>query len=64
MLELSTGDSTVVLFADSREELLSLAEELTSVNAAALGRPHVRREQDLPPPAAGAIDGTRDCAGR
>ncbi len=63
MLELYTGDSTVVLFADTREELLALAEELTSVNASALGRPDVGRGQDLPPPAAGAVEGTRGCSG-
>jgi len=48
MLELYTGDSTVVLFADTEDKLLALAEELVSVNASALRRPHVGRGQDLP----------------
>lgn len=61
MLELYTGDSTVVLFADTEDKLFALAEELASVNAAELGRPSVGRSQDLPPPLPGAVEGTRGC---
>lgn len=62
MLELYTGDSTVVLFADTEDKLLALAEELVSVNASALGRSRVVRGQDLPPPAADS--GASGCSGR
>ncbi len=64
MLELYTGDSTVVLFADTEDKLLALAEELASVNAAKLGRPSIGRGQDLPPPLPGAVEGTRGCSDR
>lgn len=64
MLELYTGGSAVVLFADTEDKLLTLADELASVNASALGRPSVGRGQGLPPPLPGAVEGALDCSGR
>lgn len=64
MLEIYSGDSTIVLFARDKAQLLELASELSSVNAFALDRPGVGREQALPQPAAGAMDGTMACSVR
>jgi hypothetical protein len=57
-LEISTGDSTVVIFGDSRELLLSAAAALRT----RAGSPRsVGPGSQLPAPAAGAEDGTLSC---
>lgn len=57
-LEISTGDTTVVLFGDSRERLIAAAQQLRT-------RPGSRRSpalnQDLPAPTPGAEEGTLTC---
>ena len=53
-LELQTGRSTVVVFADSRARVLRVAYALRPVGARALSGP-------LPPPAPGAVQGTLPC---
>ncbi|HEU6443721.1 MAG TPA: hypothetical protein VFL61_01550 [Gaiellaceae bacterium] len=61
MLEIYSGDSTIVLFARSEEQLFTLADELLSVNAGKVGNPSVERKAALPPPAQGAMTGTLEC---
>jgi hypothetical protein len=54
-LELQTGRSTIVVFADSRQRLSRIAENLRSLDArTAPGVP-------LPPPTPGAVDGPLVC---
>jgi len=55
-LELQTGSSTVVVFADSRGRAARVARALRAVNGSepAGSRP-------LPPPDPGALEGTLDC---
>lgn len=54
-LELQTGRSTIVVFADSRQRLSRIAKDLRSLDArTASGVP-------LPPPAPGAVDGQLAC---
>jgi hypothetical protein len=54
-LELQTGRSTIVVFADSRQRLSRIANDLRSVDARiASGAP-------FPPPAPGAVDGQLAC---
>jgi hypothetical protein len=54
-LELQTGRSTVVVFADSRGRAVRIAEALRAVNGSiAVGSP-------LPQPAPGALEGTLGC---
>jgi hypothetical protein len=54
-LEMQTGTSTVVIFARTRADVLTVADALRGVNVA------VRRAADLPRPAAGALDGSLRC---
>ncbi len=54
-LEIQTGTSTVVVFARSRDEALTVADALRGVNVAA------GQTVPLPPPAAGAMNGTLRC---
>ena len=64
-LEIQTGTSTVVVFARSRDEVLQVASALRGVNVAAQASRGVnvaaRASEALPPPAAGALDGTLKC---
>jgi hypothetical protein len=54
-LELQSGRSTIVVFADSRQRLSRIAADLRSLSAgAASGVP-------LPPPAPGAVEGRLAC---
>jgi len=53
-LELQTGRSTVVVFADSRARVLRVVSALRPVGERALSGP-------LPPPAPGAVQGTLPC---
>lgn len=64
MLEVYSGDSTIVLFADNTDDLFALAESVASVNSAKLGRSHVNPRDALPPPAAGSLNGQLGCSGR
>jgi hypothetical protein len=57
-LELSTKAVTVVIYGHSREQLLSAARELRTEEGAPF---HAAPQQELPPPAAGAEDGTLSC---
>ena len=54
-LELQTGSSTVVVFADSRGRAARIARALRPLSES--GPPGER----LPPPAPGALEGTLDC---
>jgi hypothetical protein len=54
-LELYSGDVTVVIFGLEREQTMRAARALKGVNGA-LGR-----GENLPPPAAGALEGELDC---
>jgi hypothetical protein len=54
-LEIQTGFSTVVIFADSRGRALRIASALRAVNGS------VAAGSSLPPPAPGALEGTLDC---
>ncbi len=54
-LELQTGRSTVVVFADARARLARIAGKLRSLEAP------VSRGGALPPPVAGAVEGELDC---
>jgi hypothetical protein len=54
-LEIHTGRSLVVIFADSRESTLGIAKALRGVNVA------IPPEIALPPPAAGAVEGKLSC---
>ena len=54
-LELQTGLSTIVVFADSRARLARIAGSLHSLDA------RVARGGTLPPPVEGALEGTLDC---
>ncbi len=62
MLEIYSGDSTIVLFAGDKSQLLELANELASVNASALGRSSFDRTEALPQPLAGAMAGNLGCS--
>ena len=55
-LEIQTGASTVVVFGGSSEWVLRLANALRGVNVG------VQAGELLPPPVAGALDGTLECA--
>jgi hypothetical protein len=54
-LEIQTGTSTVVVFARSRDEALTVADALRGVNVPA------GRAVSLPPAAAGVMNGTLRC---
>lgn len=54
-LEIQTGRSTVVVFADSRPRVLRIADALRAVDGS------VTHGQPLPQPAPGALEGTLDC---
>jgi len=54
-LELQTGSSTVVVFADSRARALRIAGALRAVNGS------VPPGRMLPPPTPGALESTLDC---
>jgi len=54
-LELQTGRSTIVVFADTRARLARIARSLRSLDAP------VARGGALPPPVAGALEGELDC---
>jgi hypothetical protein len=54
-LEIQTGASTVVVFGRTQAEVATVADALRGVNVA------VRRGDDLPAPAAGALDGALPC---
>jgi hypothetical protein len=56
-LELYTGSVTVVLFGDSRGQLLRAASVLRGANN------HVPADVELPAPAAGALAGKLQCSG-
>jgi len=54
-LEIQTGTSTVVIFGRTQADVVAVANALRGVNVA------VRRAAHLPPPAAGALDGSLRC---
>ncbi|MGH3031467.1 MAG: hypothetical protein ACRDNE_12045 [Gaiellaceae bacterium] len=54
-LELYTGDVSVVLFGEGRDQLLRAAGALRGANV------EIASEVDLPPPADGALEGRLRC---
>lgn len=57
-LELYTGEVTVVLFGSSREQLLEAADKLEGATASVAS---VSPREELPAPAAGALEGKLGC---
>jgi hypothetical protein len=57
-LEIQTGTTTVVIFASSKREALSVARNLRGLNFP------VSAGDRLPPPAPGAVEGTLPCGAR
>ncbi len=62
MLEIYSGKSTIVLFAADRTRLLALADQLVSINSAAVGAAQTRRADTLPAPVSGAMEGKLTCS--
>lgn len=63
-LEVYTGDSTVVIFAESSDVAYSVADELVLVNGDASGFGDVHRDDPLPEPLAGALQGEMGCSAK
>jgi hypothetical protein len=54
-LEIQTGTSTVVIFGDTHDRVIRIADALRGVNVP------VQAHVPLPPPAAGAVEGRASC---